>query len=81
VATAPRWTQVELVGSEWVAPAEAPEGGDSEAPKQTKGVASGCARWRRRIRATRAAGRRAAHPSSQRRGGRQTSTPRKAGGS
>jgi hypothetical protein len=30
--------QVELIGSEWVAPAETPEGGESEAPKKTKGV-------------------------------------------
>ena len=72
--------QVELVGSEWVAPAETPEGGESEAPKQTKGVGERLRQVARRIRGDKGGGK-AAHPSSQRRGSRQTSTPRKAGGS
>ena len=69
-----------VVGSEWVAPAETPEGGESEAPKQTKGVGERLRQVARRIRGDKGGGK-AAHPSSQRRGSRQTSTPRKAGGS
>ena len=74
--------QVELVGSEWVAPVEAPEGSEGEAPKQTKGVGERLRQVARRMRGDKGGGgSKAAHPSSQRRGGRQTSTPRKAGGS
>jgi large subunit ribosomal protein L17 len=74
--------QVELVGSEWVAPAEAPEGGESEAPKQTKGVGERLRQVARRIRGDKGGGGSKARAGGQTRGGaRQTSTPRKAGGS
>ena len=72
--------QVELVGSEWVAPAETPEGGESEAPKQTKGVGERLRQVARRIRGDKGGSK--ARAGGQTRGGaRQTSTPRKAGGS
>ena len=76
--------QVELVGSEWVAPAETPEGRRRGAPKKTKGVGERLKQVARRIRGEQqeppeSKGRR---PAGRRRAGRaQTSTPRKAGGS
>jgi large subunit ribosomal protein L17 len=73
--------QVELVGSEWVAPAEAPEGGESEAPKQTKGVGERLRQVARRIRGDKGGGSKARAGGQTRGGARQTSTPRKAGGS
>src|SRR4029079_7410362 len=48
--------QVELVGSEWVAPVEAPEGSEGEAPKQTKGVGERLRQVARRIRGDKGAG-------------------------
>jgi large subunit ribosomal protein L17 len=72
--------QVELVGSEWVAPVETPEGGESETPKQTKGVGERLRQVARRIRGDKGGGSKA-RAGGQTRGARQTSTPRKAGGS
>jgi large subunit ribosomal protein L17 len=74
--------QVELVGSEWVAPVEAPEGGGEEAPKKTKGVGERLKQVARRIRGGEPGGGSKGRAGGQTRGGaRQTSTPRKAGGS
>jgi large subunit ribosomal protein L17 len=74
--------QVELVGSEWVAPVETPEdgGGGEGAPKKTKGVGERLKQVARRIRGEQAASK--GRAGGQTKGGtRQTSTPRKAGGS
>ena len=61
--------QVELVGSEWVAPAETPEdGGGEEAPKKTKGVGERLKQVARRIRGAGGAGRRR-RPAGRRRAG------------
>jgi hypothetical protein len=60
--------QVELVGSEWVAPAETPEGGESEAPKQTKGVGERLRQVARRIRGDKGGSKARAGRSDARRG-------------
>jgi len=74
--------QVELVGSEWVAPVETPEGGGEDAPKKTKGVGERLKQVARRIRGGEQEGGSKGRAGGQTRGGaRQTSTPRKAGGS
>jgi large subunit ribosomal protein L17 len=75
--------QVELVGSEWVAPVETPEGGEGpEAPKKTKGMGERLKQVARRIRGDKGEGGSKGRAGGQTRGGaRQTSTPRKAGGS
>jgi large subunit ribosomal protein L17 len=75
--------QVELVGSEWVAPAETPEGGGEDAPKKTKGVGERLKQVARRIRGEQQdAAESKGRAGGQTKGGaRQTSTPRKAGGS
>ena len=75
--------QVELVGSEWVAPAETPEdGGGEDTPKKTKGVGERLKQVAKRIRGEAAGGGSKGQAGGQTKGGaRQTSTPRKAGGS
>ena len=75
--------QVELVGSEWVAPVETPEGGEGpDAPKKTKGVGERLKQVARRIRGDKGEGGSKGRAGGQTKGGaRQTSTPRKAGGS
>ena len=75
--------QVELVGSEWVAPVDAPEGGEGpDAPKKTKGVGERLKQVARRIRGDKGEGGSKGRAGGQTKGGaRQTSTPRKAGGS
>ena len=61
--------QVELVGSEWVAPAErAARAARARRRSRPRASASGCARWRAGFAATRAAGRRGA-PAARRRAG------------
>lgn len=76
--------QVELVGSEWVAPVETPEGeeGGPDTSKKTKGVGERLKQVARRIRGDKGDGGSKGRAGGQTRGGaRQTSTPRKAGGS
>ena len=75
--------QVELVGSEWVAPVETPEdGGAGEgAPKKTKGVGERLKQVARRIRGEQDAASKGRAGGQTKGGTRQTSTPRKAGGS
>ncbi len=76
--------QVELVGSEWVAPvAPSEDGGSGESPKKTKGVGERLKQVARRIRGEQQdGGGSKGRAGGQTKGGaRQTSTPRKAGGS
>jgi large subunit ribosomal protein L17 len=74
--------QVELVGSEWVAPAETPEdGGGEDTPKKTKGVGERLRQVAKRIRGEAGGGSKGQAGGQTRGGARQTSTPRKAGGS
>src|SRR5688500_11796451 len=74
--------QVELVGSEWVAPVETPEDGGGEgAPKKTKGVGERLKQVARRIRGEQDAASKGRAGGQTKGGARQTSTPRKAGGS
>jgi large subunit ribosomal protein L17 len=72
--------QVELVGSEWVAPTETPEGGGEDAPKKTKGVGERLKQVARRIRGDGGGGSKGQAGGQTKGGSRQTSTPRKAGG-
>ena len=76
--------QIELVGSEWVAPVETPEdGGGEDTPKKTKGVGERLKQVARRIRGEQqeASGSKGRAGGQTKGGARQTSTPRKAGGS
>ena len=74
--------QVELVGSEWVAPTETPEDGGEDTPKKTKGVGERLKQVARRIRGEQQDAASKGRAGGQTKGGtRQTSTPRKAGGS
>ena len=77
--------QVELVGSEWVAPVAEPEdgGGGEDTPKKTKGVGERLKQVARRIRGEQqeASGSKGRAGGQTKGGARQTSTPRKAGGS
>jgi large subunit ribosomal protein L17 len=74
--------QIELVGSEWVAPVATPEGEDAPDTKKTKGVGDRLKQVARRIRGGDKDGGTKARAGGQTKGGaRQTSTPRKAGGS
>jgi large subunit ribosomal protein L17 len=73
--------QVELVGSEWVAPTTPEEGGGEEAPKKTKGVGERLKQVARRIRGEQDAASKGRAGGQTKGGARQTSTPRKAGGS
>jgi large subunit ribosomal protein L17 len=74
--------QIELIGSEWVAPTTTPEeGGGEEAPKKTKGVGERLKQVARRIRGEQDAASKGRAGGQTKGGARQTSTPRKAGGS
>ena len=75
--------QIELVGSEYTPAVEAPEEGDKEAPKKSKGLGERLRQTAQRIRGGKGdAGGSKAQAGGQTRGKAQKSTtPRKAGGS
>ena len=74
--------QIELIGSEWVAPVETPDDGE-DTTKKTKGVGERLKQVARRIRGEQqeASGSKGRAGGQTKGGARQTSTPRKAGGS
>jgi large subunit ribosomal protein L17 len=75
--------QIELIGSEWVAPVETPDDGGEDTTKKTKGVGERLKQVARRIRGEQqeASGSKGRAGGQTKGGARQTSTPRKAGGS
>jgi len=75
--------QIELIGSEWVAPVETPDDGGEDTTKKTRGVGERLKQVARRIRGEQqeASGSKGRAGGQTKGGARQTSTPRKAGGS
>jgi large subunit ribosomal protein L17 len=75
--------QIELIGSEWVAPVETPDDGGEDTTKKSKGVGERLKQVARRIRGEQqeASGSKGRAGGQTKGGARQTSTPRKAGGS
>ena len=73
--------QIELVGSEWTPAEEPKEGEDAEAPKKSKGLGERLRQTARNLRGGGKDGGSKAAAGGQTRGGRNTTTPRKVGGS